>query len=272
MIDAHHHVWDLAVRDQPWTADLPPLRRSFAFEELRPQLAAAGVESTVLVQTVAVDAETPELLALQVSSPEIAGVVGWVEPADAGVAGRLAQLAALPGRLVGIRHLVQGEPVDYLARPEVRRGIRAVGEADLVYDLLLTPPHLPGATELARALPDVRFVLDHGAKPLVAAGVLDPWAADVRALAACPNVAVKLSGLTTEAGPGWTVAALAPYTDLLLEAFGPERVMWASDWPVCTLHATYAEVVAAGRDAIAALGPAERDDVLGGTAARWYRL
>lgn len=271
-VDAHHHVWDLAVRDQPWTRELPLLRRSFAFDELRPQLDAAGVGATVLVQTVAVAAETPELLDLQTRHPEIAGVVGWVRLEDPAVADRLAELMSGPGRLVGIRHLVQDEPVDYLRRADVRRGIAAVGVAGPAYDLLLTPPHLPAAVVLARSLPQVRFVLDHGAKPLIAAGTLDPWRRDVEALAACPNVAVKLSGLVTEAGPGWTTEMLAPYADVLLDAFGPARVMIGSDWPVCLLVGSYAGVIGAADALTARLTADERVAVQGRTAREWYRL
>ena len=277
-IDAHHHVWDLAVRDQPWTADLPPLRRSFALADLRPDLEEARIERTVLVQTVPVAEETPEFLALAAGdgADVVAGVVGWVELGAPDVAERLAQLQAATGgaRLVGIRHLVQSEPDPrWLARADVRNGVAAVGAAGLAYDVLVRPVQLPAAVETVLALPEVRFVLDHVAKPPIATGELEPWRTDLRRLAAAPNVAVKLSGMVTEAdAERWTVADLRPYADVVLDAFGPERTMFGSDWPVCLLAADYATVVAAAEELTADLTATERAAVFGGTAAEWYRL
>jgi L-fuconolactonase len=275
VIDAHHHVWDLAVRDQPWTADLPTLRRTFGFDELRPQLADAGVTGTVLVQTITLAEETPELLALADATPEILGVVGWTDLTAPDAAERLARLRALPGgsRLVGIRHQVQGEAdPQWLCRSDVLRGLRAVAAAGLAYDLLVTARQLPAAIRAARAVPELRFVLDHGGKPEIAAGAIEPWASDIRELAALSHVSVKLSGLLTEAGPDWTTATLAPYADCLLEAFGPERVMAGSDWPVCTLRAEYRVVTELTTALVAGLGSGERSEVFGGTATRWYQL
>jgi len=277
-IDAHHHVWDLAVRDQPWTADLPPLRRSFALADLRPDLEEARIERTVLVQTVPVAEETPEFLALAAGpgADVVAGVVGWVELTAPDVAERLTHLQAATGgdRLVGVRHLVQSEPDPrWLARPDVRRGVAAVGAAGLAYDVLVRPAQLPAAVEIVLALPEVRFVLDHVAKPPIATGELEPWRTDLRRLAAAPNVAVKLSGMVTEAdAERWTVADLRPYADVVLDAFGPERTMFGSDWPVCLLAADYATVVAAAEELTADLTATERAAVFGGTAAEWYRL
>ena len=277
-IDAHHHLWDLAVRDQPWTAGLPLLRRSFTLTDLRPELAAAGIDRTVLVQTVPVAEETPEFLALAAGEGKdvIAGVVGWVDLTAPDVADRLAALRAGPGgdALVSIRHLVQSEPdPEWLGRPDVRRGLAAVEAAGLAYDLLVRHHQLPAAIEAVAALPELRFVLDHIAKPPIAAGELEPWRSDLRRLAAAPNVAVKLSGMVTEADVElWSVADLRPYSDVVLDAFGPQRTMFGSDWPVCLLAAGYVSVVVAAESLTSELSAAERDAVFGGTAANWYLL
>jgi L-fuconolactonase len=279
VIDAHHHVWDLAVRDQPWIEPTWPIRRSYTLADLSGPAGAAGVEATVLVQTVLDPAETPEFLALAAAStsPRVAGVVGWVDLTRPDVADRLAALAAAEGgdRLVGLRHQVQGEADPrWLCRPDVRRGLRAVGEAGLAYDLLTRPHQLPAAVETVRALPEVRFVLDHLSKPPIARGELVGWADDLRALAAAPNVAAKLSGLVTEADwTGWTVDQLRPYVEVALDAFGADRLMFGSDWPVCLLAAgSYGDVVDGARALTGHLSAAERAAVFAGTARRWYRL
>ena len=280
MIDAHHHVWDLAVRDQPWIEADWPIRRSYSLADLAAEARPAGVEATVLVQTVPDPAETPELLALAARSGgaelRVAGVVGWVDLTAPDVADALAALAAAEGgdRLAGIRHGVQSEEDPrWLDRPDVRRGLRAVGAAGLAYDLLTVPHQLPAAVRTARDLPEIRFVLDHLSKPLIARGDTTPWADDLRALAALPNVAAKLSGLVTEADwTQWSVATLRPYAEVALDAFGPDRLMFGSDWPVCLLAAgSYGEVVDAARELTAGLSEAERAEVFAGTARRWYR-
>jgi L-fuconolactonase len=275
-VDAHHHVWDLAVRDQPWTADLPVLRRSYDLAELRPHLAAHHIDATVVVQTVTVAEETPELLELAASDPVVAGVVGWVDLPAADVAERIAALQQGPGgtKLVSIRHQVQEEPdLRWLCRPDVRRGLAAVAAAGLAYDLVITADQLPATVETVAALPELRFVLDHAAKPRIRTATVEPWRTEIRALAALPNVAVKLSGLVTEADHDrWTVADLRPYAETLLDGFGPARVMYGSDWPVCLLAAGYDQVIEAAEQLTAELTPSERADVFGDTAVRSYRL
>ncbi|OIV36440.1 amidohydrolase [Mangrovactinospora gilvigrisea] len=277
-IDAHHHVWDLDVRDQDWIRGprMAPIRRGFSAADLAPLAAVAGVGATVVVQTVADPDETPELIALAERDPLVAAAVGWTDLTAPDVADRLAALRALPGgrRLRAIRHGVQGEAdADWLVRPDVLRGLRAVAGAGLGYDLLLLPRHLPGAARAAAEVPELTFVLDHCAKPPIASGEVEPWAADLRALAARPNVACKLSGLVTEADwEKWTVDGLRVYTEIVLDAFGPDRVMFGSDWPVCTLAASYAQVAEAAEQLTEHLSPAERERVRGGTAAEYYRL
>jgi L-fucono-1,5-lactonase len=277
VIDAHHHVWDLAVRHQPWLAgaEMTPIRRTFSADDLRPAAAAAGVTATVLVQTVTVAAETPEMLALAAGDPLIQGVVGWTDLTAPGIAGELARLAAGPGGgfLAGIRHQVQEEPdPDWLRRPEVIQGLRAVADAGLAYDLIVQPHQLAAATYAAQSVPQLTFVLDHGGNPPAAAGQLAPWASAVRALARCPNVTCKLSGLVTEAAPAAPPATFEPVADVILSAFGADRVMFGSDWPVCLLASDYPGVMGLARALTAGLSEAERTAVFAGTAARVYRI
>ncbi|XVS61548.1 amidohydrolase family protein [Actinosynnema sp. CA-299493] len=289
-IDAHHHVWRLlpgppdrpgpSRRAHDWLAgeDLAPIRRDFTLDDLSAVAAVAEIDRTVLVQVVPEVAETADFLALSADEGKglVAGVVGWVDLTDPGVDEVLAALREGPGGelLVGVRHLVQGESDPrWLTRPDVRRGLRAVADAGLAYDLLTLVHQLPAAIETVRELPGATFVLDHLSKPPIVSGDLEPWASHLRELAAEPNVTCKLSGMITEADPvGWTVADLRPYADAVLEAFGPSRVAFGSDWPVCLLAGSYEEVVAAAEGLTAGLTDAERDEVFGGTAARVYRL
>jgi L-fuconolactonase len=277
-VDAHHHVWDLTIRDQDWIRgpELQPIRRSFTIAELEAEARPVGVDRTVLVQTVTVAEETPEFLALAEDSEIVAGVVGWTDLTSPDVADTLARLRELPGGsyLRGIRHQVQGEPdPEWLLRPDVRRGLAAVAEAGLVYDLVVLSHQLPACVKAAQSAPGLTFVLDHVGKPPIATGVLEPWASHLRALAALPNTACKLSGMVTEADwKTWRVEDLRPYADTVLDAFGPSRVMFGSDWPVCTLAASYAEVADTALALTRGLGEHERTQVLEGTATRVYRL
>ncbi len=278
VVDAHHHLWDPAVRAYPWMAGEPlaPIRRPFTVDDLR---AATGgrVARTVLVQTVGDPAETADFLAVAAASGGlIAGVVGWVDLAAPDVAGQIAGLrAGLGGELlVGVRHQAQDEPdPEWLLWPEVLRGIAAVGDAGLAYDLLVLAPQLSVARSVASRLPGVRFVLDHLAKPPIAAGDWQPWADDLAALAALPNVTAKLSGLVTEARwDDWDADRIGRYARHALAVFGAERCMFGSDWPVCTLAATYGDVLDLAESVTADLSDGERADVFGGTATRVYGL
>ncbi len=263
-IDAHQHLWDLAARPQDWLAGLEPIRRDFHEADLRAATGAAGIDATVLVQVLPDVEETAEFLALAGESDLISGVVGWVDLTAPDVAEQLDRLRRGPG---------DPEPdPEWLTRPDVLAGLRAVRDAGLVYDVLTRPHQLPAVVAVAKALPDLAFVLDHLSKPDIAGRVLEPWAARLAELGALPNVVAKVSGLVTEAGPRWTVDDLRPFVDVALEEFGPSRLMVGTDWPVCLLAASYAEVLDSARRMTDDLTAAERDQVFGGTATRVYRL
>ncbi|HEY7146210.1 MAG TPA: amidohydrolase family protein [Streptosporangiaceae bacterium] len=291
-LDAHHHVWDLSAREQPWLASHPglvPLLRDFSVGDLRPLAAAAGITATVVVQTLTEPGETAELLALAAADPLVVAVVGWADLTSPDLADQLAALRELPGGplLAGLRHPLLTEPdPGWLARPDVRRGLAVAGAAGLAFDLIAEPGQLAVAVAAAAAVPQTRFVLDHlgNAEP---APRPDPaWADAIRALAALPNTACKLSGLLSEPAPGLETAAgrgpggagsqpvahLRPCYQAALDAFGPGRMMFGSDWPVCTLRASYAEVTGAARALTAGLAQAEQAAIFGQTARRIYRI
>ena len=277
VIDAHHHLWDPTRAHYPWmTESLASIIRPFGVDDLAPLLAAAGVDGTIVVQARHDLAESGELLATAGASPFIVGVIAWVDLADPAVADTIAGLRAEPDgdRLVGIRHQVHDESdPGWLSRDDVRRGLEAVRAAGLAYDLLVRPREFPAALLVVRDLPDLRFVIDHLGKPPLRGGSMEPWASGLRELAAEANVFGKLSGLVTEADwATWSVAALAPSVDIALAAFGPDRLMFGSDWPVCLLAASYEDVVRAAHDLTADLSPAEVAAVFGGTARRAYGL
>ena len=248
VVDAHHHVWNPARFDYPWMngAAMAPLRRPFGPDDLAPLLVEAGVDATVLVQALQRVDETRWFLEIAAATPFVAGVVGWVDLLDPDLVETLASLQARPdGRyLVGIRHMVQDEPdPEWLLQPGIARGLDAVAGGGLVYDLLLKPPQIAAAIRLCAALPHVRFVVDHLAKPPIASGEVAAWAALMEPFGAMPHVSCKLSGMVTEADwATWTASDLAPYVAEAVRLFGEERLLFGSDWPVCTLAASYATV------------------------------
>jgi L-fuconolactonase len=302
VIDAHHHLWDLAAREhrwlmggQSWASDdeLAALRRSFTLADLAPLAAAAGVTGTVVVQTVTEAWETSDLLALAAGrdpyqsgellpgSAEagvapghglLAGVVGWTDLTAPAVADATAGLRELPGAefLCGIRHpvLAESDP-DWLARPAVLRGLQALATAGLSFDIVTLPPQLPAAVTAARSVPELTIVLDHLGNPPVGADGGEPWAAAISSLAALPNVTCKLSG--AHSSPV-RASDLRPYYERVLTAFGPDRLMFGSDWPVCTLGGSYGQVCEVYRELTAGLSPAEQDAIFDGTARRVYQL
>ncbi|WP_158887771.1 amidohydrolase family protein [Amycolatopsis anabasis] len=275
MIDAHHHLWDPTRRAYPWLAGdaLAPIRRPYTVDDLRAVTRAAGVRATVLVQTVSSDEETAEFLDLAAREPLISGVVGWADLTAPDLADRLAELRAR-GPLAGLRHQAEDEPdPDWLARPDVLRGLAAVAAAGLTYDLLVRPPQLPAARKAVDAVPELRFVLDHAGKPPIARGPWQPWAGELAALAERPNVYCKFSGLVTEADwAEWRVGHLRRHAEHVLESFGADRVLFGSDWPVCELAASYQAVVDAALSLTGPLSDAERAEVFEHTVVRAYHL
>jgi L-fuconolactonase len=275
IIDAHHHVWDPAVRAQPWLHTdeaLAPLRRKFAATDLAEVAAEAGVTSTVVVQTVTEPTETPELLALARTGPLVAAVVGWTDLTQPGAGDAIADLRAAPGGefLAGIRHPLLTEPdPGWLERRDVRHGLAALAAAGLTFDLVLRPGQLASAVQAAAGTPELIFVLDHLGNVDVTASARpdEAWAASFRALAALPNTVCKLSGILGEA----PVERLRPYFDLALAAFGPRRLMFGSDWPVCTLQSSYAGVVTRAVALTASLSEPEQAAILAGTARAVYQ-
>ncbi|MEW1587345.1 amidohydrolase family protein [Micromonospora vinacea] len=276
IVDAHHHLWVRARHPQPWIdpVTMAAIDADFEPADLAPPARAAGVTATVVVQSVASDSETVDLLGVAAEDTLVTGVVGWVDLTAADVADRLDRLRAARGgeRLVGIRHLVQSETdPTYLDRADVRRGIAAVGAAGLVFDLLVRQHQLPMAARLTRDLPEVSFVLDHLAKPAIGSPEMAEWSRDLRSLAASPNTTAKLSGLVTEVPlPHWTPQDLRPAVEEALDTFGPDRLMFGSDWPVCLLASSYQRWV----DTLAELleGQDGAGSVWGGTARRVYGL
>jgi L-fuconolactonase len=277
-IDAHHHFWDPTRTSYPWMvgAALDPIRRAFGPNDLVPELAAQGISGTVLVQTISSLAETREFLALAASWDFIWGVVGWVDLTSATVGDDLDALHDGPGgdRLVGVRHQVHDESdPDWLRRADVRRGLAAVLERGLRYDLLVRARELPAAVDTVRAFQDLQFVLDHIAKPRIAEGEDVEWRERMGPLGALPNVAVKLSGMVTEADwASWAPADLRPFVESVVNWFGVERLMFGSDWPVCLLATSYAGVVAGLKEALGTLSTDDDAAIFGVNAGRIYDL
>ena len=269
IVDAHHHFWDPGRRDYPWMGDdLAAIRRPFGPNELRPLLADNGVDRTILVQTVSSVEETREFLEIAVANQFVGGVVGWVDLTSPAVAETIASLVG--DLLVGLRHQVHDEPDPrWLLRDDVQGGIGAVGEAGLVYDLLVRARELPAALETVRRHRGTSFVIDHAAKPRLAGGSWDAaWENALEPFGDELNVACKLSGLVTEADwKTWSAEQLAPYVRRVVDWFGPERCMFGSDWPVCLLAADYARVMDSLQQIVG------MDSwIFGNTARRWYGL
>ncbi len=278
-VDAHHHFWDTTSGrfDYYWMSDeLAAIKGVRGPDQLRPLIAERGIERTVVVQTIPSVEETEVFLATAAATDFVAGVVGWVDLTDPAVADTIARLRARSdGRwLVGIRHQVHDEAdAQWLLRPEVRRGLKAVEQAGLAYDILVRARELPAALEIVREFPDSRFVVDHIAKPDIKAGEIELWASRMEPLAAYPNVWVKVSGMITEADwERWTPDDLVPYVQRLLSWFGPRRLLFGSDWPVCTIAGSYAQVFDAALQALGDLTEDDRSWVFGRSATTAYRL
>ncbi len=275
LIDAHQHFWHYSAAEYDWIDDsMAALRRDFLPEDLLPLLATAGIGGTVAVQARQSVAETEWLLAFAAAFPQVRGVVGWMPLAERGAEiGRLLDRFAAEPAFKGVRHVLQAEADSYLDLPGFNAALAQVADRGLTYDLLVFAHQLPAVLAWVDRHPRLPIVLDHIAKPVVQGAPPADWRAWIRDLAKRQNVACKFSGLVTE-GPGrsWNAALLQPYFDEVLSAFGPERLMYGSDWPVCLVASDYLRWHAFVRDCTAPLAPAERDAILGGTATRFYRL
>jgi L-fuconolactonase len=273
-VDAHQHFWRLDRGEYPWLTpeEFPAIHRDFLVPDLAPHLKACGIEKTILVQAAETEAETRFLLDLALATPFVGGVVGWTDLAAKDAPARIAALARDP-LLKGVRPMLQGLPEDdWILRPDVADGVAAMMAHGLRFDALVFPRHLPVLAKFLARHPDLAVVIDHGAKPHVARGEVAPWKAQMRILARDFPVTCKLSGLATEAAPGWTIDTLRPYVEALIEIFGPARLMWGSDWPVLNMAGDYPNWFNIAQQLTVQLPQADRDAIFGGTAARFYGL
>jgi len=270
-IDAHQHFWSLARGDYGWlTPALGPIYRDFGPADLAPLLAVHGIERTILVQAAPTEAETAYLLEIAAKTPFVAGVVGWTDFDAPDAAERIKALAADP-LLVGLRPMVQDIADDnWLARPELALAFEAMTAKGLVFDALLKPRHIAPMLSVLERHPELACVIDHGAKPDLVSGDLAAWRDGMNALAKHPSLTCKLSGLVTEAGSDWTVETIRPVVEHLLATFGPERLIFGSDWPVVTLRASYAQWLEAAEIQLAGLSDTQRAAVFGGNAQKLY--
>jgi L-fuconolactonase len=272
-IDAHQHFWIYNRRDFEWIDDeMALIRRDFLPADLKPQMEKNGFQGTVLVQARQTLEETEWLLRLAEESAFILGVVGWVDLCSPRLHSDSKSFEG-KSKLVGIRHIVQSEPDNFLLQPQFLRGISMLEEFQLAYDILIYPRHLSVAADFASRFPRQRFVLDHLPKPPIKSGAIDAWARGLQRVASVPNVYAKLSGLVTEADwQGWKQEDIRPYLEVAFKCFGPNRLMIGSDWPVCALAASYGQAVNLVKDYLSKRAPAEREAVLGGNAANFWRL
>ncbi len=274
ILDAHHHLWKFNTGDYGWIdGSMSVLKRDYLPGDLEKLLPNAGVSGTIAVQARQTLEETRWLIGLAEKHPFIRGVVGWVDLRSDRLAEQLNDLSAHP-RLVGVRHVIQDEPDDdFMLRPAFARGIGLLGKHGLTYDLLLFPKHIKKAVKLVRMFPDQKFVLDHLAKPFIRDGILVPWKEGIETLAAMPNVWCKVSGMVTEADPeNWKYEDFIPYLDVVTGAFGPERIMIGSDWPVCLLAGEYGEVLDIPVRYFQKLDKSARDKIFRQNCADFYNL
>ena len=273
-IDAHQHFWDISLLTYPWMpSDPSPLRRNYLPSDLQPILETHRFDGSIVVQAHHSLDEARWLLQLASENSFIKGVVAWVDLTDPQVGQALDELQQ-DAHFKGVRHLVHDEPdPHWLLRPDVLRGLQELARRGIPYDLLLRPVHLPLVPTLAEKLPDLRMVIDHIAKPSISTGEFDNWARAMENVFPIPNLFCKLSGMITEAAwHNWSASDLRPYVAFVFQGFGPDRLMFGSDWPVCRLAGSWKEVFAACTQAMGPQPMDVREQVLGETATRFYRL
>jgi L-fuconolactonase len=273
-VDAHQHFWRYDAEAYAWiTDDMSVLRRDFLPADLLPELSANGIEASIAVQADQSESDTLFLLDLAAKNNAIAGVVGWVDLRSPLVAERLKHFSQFE-KLCGFRHVVQAEPDDsFMLREDFQRGIAALAEFSFTYDILIYPKQLRAAIALTERFPKQRFVVDHIAKPEIKTGKISPWVDQIRAIAANPNVFCKVSGMITEANwHGWRAEDFRPYLDVVFESFGPDRLLFGSDWPVCLVAGTYGQVKQLIADYARGLSDADQEKIFGGNAILFYGL
>jgi L-fuconolactonase len=273
-IDAHQHFWQVARRDYAWLTEdaFPALYRDFDPSDLAPLIERCGIDATVLVQGAETASETDFLLGIADATPFVAGVVGWGDLLAADAPARVERLAGR-SKLVALRPMLEILADDeWILNPRLAPGIRAMEQCGLCFDALIRPRHLPVLNRFLANHPNLPVVIDHAAKPDIAGEEIEAWSRQIHEVAACSGAFVKLSGLATEAAPDWTADTLRPYAEALFDAFGPQRIMWGSDWPVLNVAGDYEGWHAAAQSLTAELSADDRDWVFGRTAARFYRL
>ena len=270
-LDAHQHFWKYSQSQYPWIPQGSALHRDWLPADLESLQRPLGVAGSIAVQARQSVEESLWLLELARNNPRIAGVVGWVDLRSPRVGEDLARLCADP-KFVGVRHVVQDEPDDrFLLGADFVRGLEQLHNFGLRYDLLIFPRQLPAAIQLVERMPMQLFVLDHCAKPRVAQNLLQPWAAELAKLAAFPNVCCKVSGIVTEADhANWSFTQLKPYLEVVEAAFGRNRLMWGSDWPVCLLAASYQKWFDVVSEWVSSWTEEEKSSFFGGACARFY--
>lgn len=273
VIDSHHHFWEIDRFDYSWMPEGSPLATDYGPAELKPLTENAGVDYTVIVQAVSSPDEARWLLELADRYEFIAGVVGWVDLTDPEVGYTLDELQR-SRYFVGVRHIWESEEdPGWIVNSGAIDGLKELARRDLAFDFLAKPPNLPYIPQVMNQVPDLRVVVDHIAKPLIADHVVEPWLTDMRKVASINGVHCKISGMITEADhQNWTIDDLRPYVHHVLGMFGSDRLMFGTDWPVCTLAGSYEQVVGTVREILGSLSSTAKADVFGGTAARFYRL
>ncbi len=272
-IDSHQHFWKYDTVKNSWIEDhMKVIRRDFLPNHLQPILEKNNIDGCIAVQADQSEEETEFLLSLAENNSFIKGVVGWVDLRAENIEERLAYFAKFKN-LKGIRHIVQAEPDDYMLGTKFQHGISLLNQFNLTYDILVFPSQLPAAIELVNKFPNQKFVVDHIAKPLIKDGKIDPWKRDMESLAKSPNVMCKISGMVTEADwSSWKLEDFKPYLDVIFNAFGTDRILFGSDWPVCLLAASYEQQLEIIETYISSFSPEDKKKIMGENAINFYNL
>lgn len=273
VVDSHHHFWQIDRFDYSWMPEGSPLATDYGPTDLAPLIKESGIDYTVVVQAVSSPDEARWLLELADQNDFIAGIVGWVDLTDPEVGYTLDELQRSK-YFKGVRHIWEGEDdPGWLVNSGAINGLKELVRRDLTFDFLAKPPNLPFIPQVMEQVPDLRAVVDHIAKPLIADHLVEPWLTDMRKVASINGIHCKISGMITEADQNnWTVDDLRPYVHHVLGMYGTDRLMFGTDWPVCTLAGEYKSVAGAAREILGSLSLADHADVFGGTATRFYKL